>query len=78
MNKSKTKDEIKKAELKRRIETEVDFIKHPKTGNSLRRYMIKFPDGVSIEEIGKVLMLKKEEVAKRYDNIVEILKKWMG
>lgn len=54
---SKNKDEIKK-----RIQSEEDFIYCPRLGNSLKTLIDKHPDGVEDKRIAKVLLMSEEEV----------------
>lgn len=63
--------------LMRRIETEEDYIRCPKLGNSLDRFLKKNSDGVEDSVIARLLLLSEEEVEKIYQECVEILRAQM-
>ena len=69
---------MSKDDLKHRIFNEEDYIKYPKTGNSLNKFLIKHPDGVDIPTISKVLSMTEKEVTQLYEKAVNTLKEWIN
>lgn len=63
-------------DVEKRIRDEEDYIRAPKFGNSLVKFMAKAKDQENIEDalIAKVLMMSEEEVQKIYDEAVAMLK----
>lgn len=54
-----------------RIETEEDFINFPKFSNSLKKFMLTYPDGITKDSIiAKALLLTEEEVETRYQEYI--------
>lgn len=64
-----------KKAIKKRIQTEEDFIYCPRLGNSLRRLLEKNPDGVGDDRIQKVLLMSKAEIDEKYNEIIVKLRK---
>lgn len=62
---------------KEKIEQDPDFIHCPRVKNSLKKYLSKYSEGVSDQEIGKLLMLSEEEVRDRFNGIILKLRKEM-
>jgi hypothetical protein len=62
---------------KKKIEQDPDFINCARVKNSLKKYLSKYSDGVSDEEIAKLLMISEEEVKERFNNIILKLRKEM-
>jgi hypothetical protein len=68
---------MNKNDLKKRILNEEDYIRYPKTSNSLIKFVNKNSEGVDIPTIAKVLMMTEKEVEAIYEEAVEILKEGM-
>ena len=60
-----------KEDLKKKIETDPDFIYCPSSENSLEKLMKKHPNGISTEKMAQVLTMTPEEVESAYENAVE-------
>jgi hypothetical protein len=60
----------KQEDLKKRLETEEDFINSPSHRNSLKFFISKNPEGVSNDKIAKLLMISEEEVEKLYQSAI--------
>lgn len=67
-----------KEDIKKRILEEEDFIKCPRSMNSLVRYLAKSPEEVEDRIIAKLLMLDEAEVQKIYDDAIAQLKASLG
>ena len=63
-----------KEDFKKRILEEEDFIKCPRSSNSLQKFLIKAPEVVEDKAIAKLLMIEVEEVQKIYDEAVKKIK----
>lgn len=63
--------------IKKRIETEPDFINHSRTENSLKKALETHPEGVSDSRISNMLLIPIEEVEKVYEKIVKKLKRML-
>ncbi len=66
-----------KNELQKRVLEEEDYVRCPKFGNSLSKFIARNSDGVKDETISRLLMIPVEDVEKIYNEAVEILKKDM-
>ena len=66
-----------KNELQKRVLEEEDYVRCPKFGNSLSKFIARNSDGVKDETISRLLMIPVEDVEKIYQEAVEILKKDM-
>lgn len=62
---------------KEKIEKDPDYINCPRVKNSLKKYLSKYSEGVSDEEIAKLLMISEDEVQKKYNDIILKLRKEM-
>lgn len=61
-------------ELRKKIETDEDFVVSPSHKNSLRYFISKNPDGVSNDKIAKLLMISETEVEEAYQSALLKLK----
>jgi hypothetical protein len=66
-----------KNEFKKRVLEEEDYVRAPKFGNSLMRFLSKYGDGVENATIARLLMMPEEEVEKLFQEAIEALKKDM-
>lgn len=64
-----------KEEIQKKIREQEDYIRCPKFGNSLTKFISKNGDGVSDSTIARLLMISEEEVSKLYEEAVEYLRK---
>jgi hypothetical protein len=62
-------------DTKARIAAEEDYIYNPKMGNSLKKMVSRYPDGVDDKKIAKVLMMSMNELEKRYNAILKRIRK---
>lgn len=69
---------VDNVDLKKRIETEDDFIKHSKTNNSLKKFLAKNPDGADNKLIAKMLLMTEEQVEAIYQECVVELREELG
>jgi hypothetical protein len=60
--------------LKKKIEEDADYIFCPRLGNSLIRFLYRYPDGVEEDRIQTVLMLTKEELVSSYESAIRKLR----
>lgn len=63
-----------KTQIERRIREEEDYIRCPKLGNSLERFMNRNHEGVEDSVIARLLMISEEEVQKIYQEAVDELR----
>jgi hypothetical protein len=63
-----------KAEINKRIAEEEDYIRCPKVGNSLSKFLSKNTDGVEDTTIARLMNMTPEEVEKIYQEAVERLR----
>lgn len=61
--------------IKKRIFEEVDFVYCPRLGNSLKKLIEKYPDGIDDDRIQKVLLLSSRELEEIYQSAIEKLRK---
>ena len=61
--------------IKQKIELEEDFIFHPRSANSLSKLLDKHPQGLSNEEIAKVMLMSEDEVEDTYQSAIKKLQK---
>lgn len=66
-----------KAEIQRKILTEEDYVRCPKLGNSLTKFINKNPDGVENATIARLLLMTEEEVERVYQEAVAELRRAM-
>lgn len=71
-------EKLKTDKIKKKINTEEDFIHCPRMGNSLEKYMSRYPEGVDNEKIAKVLLMEEEEVEEVFQSAVRKLRAEMG
>lgn len=64
-------------DVRRRLETEEDFINLKRFGFSIREVMKRYPDGVPDRIIAQALGISEEEVEARYGEIVAQLRETM-
>ena len=65
---------INKEDLKKKILEEEDFIKCPRSLNSLEKFLAKSPEVVEDRTIAKLLMIEEKEVQEIYNEAVKIIK----
>ena len=68
---------VDKSDLQRRILEEEDFIRCPKCGNSLNKFMLKNSDGVDDATIARLLMIPEKEVEKVHAEAIKQLREKM-
>ena len=68
----------KDKELKKRIREEEDYIYNPKMGNSLRKMINRYPDGVEDKKIAKVLLMSVKELNRHYQGIIKRVREKLG
>lgn len=66
-----------KDDVKRRIESEEDYIRCPKFSNSLNKFVAKNDDGVPNGTIARLLLLPEEKVEEIYEEAVAKLREEM-
>lgn len=66
-----------KNEIKKRIQEEEDYIRYPKSNNSLSKFLAKNSDELDSSTIARLLMLTEKEVDKIYEDAVKILRAGM-
>jgi hypothetical protein len=66
-----------KSELIKRILQEEDYIRCPKFGNSLNKFLSRNFDGVENSTIARLLMMSEDEVEKIYEEAIAKLRKSM-
>ena len=67
-----------KEDIQKRIKEDEDFIRSPKFFNSLRKFMLKNPDGVENNVISRLLGMTEEEIQKVYAEAVQELREEMS
>ena len=67
-----------KEDLKKKVLEEEDFIKCPRSFNSLEKFLAKSPEVVEDKVIAKLLLIEESEVQKIYDDAVSIIKNDLG
>ena len=67
-----------KNEILKRIREEEDFVRYPKLGNSLTKFLDANPDGVKNDMISRVLMMTEQEVEALFEDAVKRLRVAMG
>lgn len=66
-----------KAEIERKIQEEEDYIRSPKLGNSLNKFMSKNANGVEDAIIARLLLIPVERVKEIYEESVKYLRRKM-
>lgn len=69
---------MQKKEMLKKILEEDDYIRCPKVGNSLQKFLQRNSDGVSDAMISRLLLMPEEEIEKLYQEAVAILKREMN
>lgn len=69
---------VDKNELYRKIKEEPDYIRCPKFGNSMTKFLSKNPEGVENSTIARLLMISEPEVEKIYNEAVRMLRAGMN
>ena len=64
-------------DIRNRLESEEDFINHPKFENSIRKFLIRHPDGVDNAAIARVLMTTEEDVEALFESALAKLREAM-
>lgn len=67
-----------KNKLKKKIESDPDFIYCPRLGNSLRIFLEKYPEGVEDSKIAKILLVDEEDVEAIFQSAIVKIRKSMG
>lgn len=67
-----------KNKLKKKIESDPDFIYCPRLGNSLRIFLEKYPEGVEDSKIAKILLVDEEDVEAIFHSAIIKIRKSMG
>lgn len=68
---------MEKDDIQKKIAEDEDYIRCPKSGNSLTKFVAKNPDGVENSVISRVLAIPEEKVEEIYDEAVKMLQKDM-
>ena len=66
-----------KAESQKRVLEEEDFVRAPKFGNSLVKFLARNSDGVENATISRLLMIPEEEVEKIHAEAIALLREEM-
>lgn len=61
-------------DLKRRVETEPDFINCPEYDNSLKKFVEAHPNGVDEKTIARVMATTKDDIKKIYQSAIQSLR----
>lgn len=69
---------ISKEDFKKKILEEKDFIKCPRSNNSLEKYLSKGPEVAEDKAIARLLMIDVDQVEKIYQEAIQIIRKEMG
>lgn len=68
---------MNKDEIQKKIAEEDDYIRCPKAGNSLTKFVTKNSEGVEDATIARVLMIPEEKVETIYQEAVVMLREKM-
>ena len=74
---TENKTTLTQQQIKDKIEHEEDFINYPRFNNSIKKLMLKHPNGVKTETISKALGMSTEEVENTFQAAIAKLKKIM-
>ena len=66
-----------RSDIKRKIQEEEDYVRCPKFGNSLNKFLNKNSEGVDNKIIARLLLVSEEEVEQIYDEAVKLLREDM-
>jgi hypothetical protein len=69
---------VDKDDILKRIEEDEDYIRCPKFGNSLAKFVSKNSEGVENAAIARLLMIPEEEVERIYEEAVKQLREEMA
>lgn len=67
-----------KEDIEKRIEEDEDYIRSPKYGNSLAKFLAKNPEGAEDNVIARLLSMPESEVEEIYQEAVRMLREDMG
>jgi hypothetical protein len=65
-------------EIKKKIENDPDYIYNPKMGNSLKKMVERYPDGIEDEKIAKVLCMDISEIEEIYEGVLIKIREKLG
>ena len=65
-------------EIRQRVETDPDYINLKRFDFSLRKLLVRYPDGCPDHIIAQALILNESEVETTYNNVVIRLRTLMG
>lgn len=60
------------------VETRSNFIYAKRFDNSLKKLLVRYPDGVPDRIIAQALLVTEEELERMWENIIQKLRKSMG
>jgi hypothetical protein len=69
---------VDKNDIYRKIREEIDYIRCPKCGNSMHKFMAKNPEGVENSTVARLLMIPETEVERIYGEAVRMLRAGMN
>jgi hypothetical protein len=61
--------------IKKQINNDSDFIYCPRLGNSIKKLLDIYPDGVDNKRIAKLLLMKEEEVEDVFNSALKKIRK---
>jgi hypothetical protein len=67
-----------KTKLKKKVESDPDYVYCPRLGNSLRIFLEKYPEGIENTKIAKILLIDEEEVEGIFQSALVKIRKSMG
>lgn len=68
------KTSLTKQQIEEKIENDDDFINYPRFNNSIKKLMVKHPNGVKTETISKALNMTPEQVEITFSMAIKKLK----
>lgn len=74
---TENKTTLTQQQIRNKIENDDDFINYPRFNNSIKKLMLKHPNGVKTETISKALGMSPEEVESTFQAAITKLKKIM-
>lgn len=69
---------MEKDDIKKKIAEDEDYIRCPKSGNSLTKFVAKNPDGVENKVKSRLLAIPESKVEDIYKEAIEMLRKDMA
>ena len=63
-----------RSDIVKKIQEEEDYVRCPKLGNSLSKFLSKNPDGVENPIIARMLLMTEEEVEQIYQEAIQKLR----